>query len=988
MERRTENRLRQRNRMRNHWCPAKRLAAFVLSFAMLVVNIGNSAAVAMAAEGNSRHVEFQMNQEDIWTAAKEAVSAGIGISAESFNFAQGDLEGIGELFAGGQLFEITNEVKYNAYPDTEGAELRVFIRIPGDGDPGSYRFTGKEKLIFMYMNSGEGDLNASVKIVGAKTGEIVVNTGKICVESYQEAFGGSDEKENEENLTDQTIQMEPVQGNQNNADKEMEGGTGRGEMVPGEEITGNEETAASEETTAGEETMSEEGSAGEDTMTEEESSAGEPAGETELGTEEGTDNGSEDGTEEGPDSTEQETLDNAAASGEEVSELGQGNDDISSETAAEDKSETEAGEAIEENGDSHGEESAEGTAGEVSAEKSETAEKEEAEPDHNGGDVKEPEKAGSAEEKSGEAGQDSDRDSKKGEESAKDDSGASDNRAGADNSSDTSGGDEEGQKLSKSNNQVRIVAESAWDKDGLVAVGENTTARVIVMELSATGFVAEAAEEVLEEEIPEEVKKFLEAVGELPAPETVTKENAEEIGEKVNAVIELWEGLDGLELGYEEREDVSAAMEVVYAVLEKVLEAEEIEDGAGYIASGDSLFSRDYHIYDDNVVDELNRKTLNLNIKVGVGETWIDEGVFRFQDMSYGVYHVSSWDDFDIWSTNEEVLKVTAVPNGKSLKIIYEGIADGTAQIKMAFNLTTISTGEGSIWGEDNWGAAACANCTVGTATVGTGESITPTPEPEGDGFRQHEIYMPVGSTTFLNIQSPGYSYYGDLYKTLIPNNNCLTTSSTDHEVATISATRDKSTYYTTFKAEITAGNKPGIAIVSAKYDCRVQKNGFIYYQNLGFNNLVDDFIVHVYDPETVTIMPGKTHDFKYPEVPMTDFSESLLRTVPYVDDTDVFEITRKNPSTPSDTVPTGQMTFTVKANKENKSAMAGAEAVFAKDIRVAPGGDTQWSNSYTVYVYQVNLKSEKNGKTQRWKNGPRDVQDKLISDMAGFLAG
>lgn len=290
--------------------------------------------------------------------------------------------------------------------------------------------------------------------------------------------------------------------------------------------------------------------------------------------------------------------------------------------------------------------------------------------------------------------------------------------------------------------------------------------------------------------------------------------------------------------------------------------------------------------------------------------------------------------------------------------------------------------------GEDNWGAAACANCTVGTATVGTGESITPTPEPEGDGFRQHEIYMPVGSTTFLNIQSPGYSDYGNLYNTLIPNNNCLTTSSTDHEVATISATRDKSTYYTTFKAEITAGNKPGIAIVSAKYDCRVQKNGFIYYQNLGFNNLVDDFIVHVYDPETVTIMPGKTHDFKYPEVPMTDFSESLLRTVPYVDDTDVFEITRKNPSTPSDTVPTGQMTFTVKANKENKSAMAGAEAVFAKDIRVAPGGDTQWSNSYTVYVYQVNLKSEKNGKTQRWKNGPRDVQDKLISDMAGFLAG
>lgn len=687
MERRTENRLRQRNRMRNHWCPAKRLAAFILSFAMLVVNIGNSAAVAMAAEGNSRHVEFQMNQEDIWTAAKEAVSAGIGISAESFNFAQGDLEGIGELFAGGQLFEITNEVKYNAYPDTEGAELRVFIRIPGDGDPGSYRFTGKEKLIFMYMNSGEGDLNASVKIVGAKTGEIVVNTGKICVESYQEAFGGSDEKENEENLTDQTIQMEPVQGNQNNADKEMEGGTGRGEMVPGEEITGNEETAASEETTAGEETMSEEGSAGEDTMTEEESSAGEPAGETELGTEEGTDNGSEDGTEEGPDSTEQETLDNAAASGEEVSELGQGNDDISSETAAEDKSETEAGEAIEENGDSHGEESAEGTAGEVSAEKSETAEKEEAEPDHNGGDVKEPEKAGSAEEKSGEAGQDSDRDSKKGEESAKDDSGASDNRAGADNSSDTSEGDEEGQKLSKSNNQVRIVAESAWDKDGLVAVGENTTARVIVMELSATGFVAEAAEEVLEEEIPEEVKKFLEAVGELPAPETVTKENAEEIGEKVNAVIELWEGLDGLELGYEEREDVSAAMEVVYAVLEKVLEVEKIEDGAVY--SEQQL----PHEYSDGVKKSAFENAYNLGqsdtcygtVKLN-GKDEYDQGTPNVWATGGwgGAVNVTDYNWIHIYSSNPNVATASYETDGGQLKIIFTpGTSSGTTKISV-----------------------------------------------------------------------------------------------------------------------------------------------------------------------------------------------------------------------------------------------------------------------------------------------------------------
>ena len=222
MERRTENRLRQRKRALQHWYPAKRLAAFILSFAMIFANIGNSAAVAMAAEGNGGRVEFQMSREDVWAAAKEAVRAGGGISAENFNFTQGDAEGVRALFAGGRLFEITNGVKYEAYPDTEGAELRVFIRIPGDGDPENYQLTGEEKLVFMYMNSGEEDLRASVKIVGEESGEIAVNTGEILVESWQEAFG-ENHKEDEENLSGQT--SAPAQGGQNGAGKEAAGST-------------------------------------------------------------------------------------------------------------------------------------------------------------------------------------------------------------------------------------------------------------------------------------------------------------------------------------------------------------------------------------------------------------------------------------------------------------------------------------------------------------------------------------------------------------------------------------------------------------------------------------------------------------------------------------------------------------------------------------------------------------------------------------------
>ena len=77
------------------------------------------------------------------------------------------------------------------------------------------------------------------------------------------------------------------------------------------------------------------------------------------------------------------------------------------------------------------------------------------------------------------------------------------------------------------------------------------------------------------EEVPEAVQEFLDAVAELPSADQVTKKNAEEIGEQVNAVLDMWEALDE-ELA--EREDVAEALEKVYAVYAAVLEAEEIED--------------------------------------------------------------------------------------------------------------------------------------------------------------------------------------------------------------------------------------------------------------------------------------------------------------------------------------------------------------------------------------------------------------------------
>ncbi len=88
--------------------------------------------------------------------------------------------------------------------------------------------------------------------------------------------------------------------------------------------------------------------------------------------------------------------------------------------------------------------------------------------------------------------------------------------------------------------------------------------------------------ETVNDEVPEEVKAFLDAVAKLPAPEDVTKENAEETGEQVNVVFNLYDMLVEVDLGYEEREDVAEAMEKANAVFEAVLMAEEIPESGTF----------------------------------------------------------------------------------------------------------------------------------------------------------------------------------------------------------------------------------------------------------------------------------------------------------------------------------------------------------------------------------------------------------------------
>ena len=101
------------------------------------------------------------------------------------------------------------------------------------------------------------------------------------------------------------------------------------------------------------------------------------------------------------------------------------------------------------------------------------------------------------------------------------------------------------------------------------------------------------------DEVPAEVQAFLDAVAELPDTSEVTPGNAGETGVQANAVLDLYEGL--IDAGLDERDDVTEALETVYAVYEAVLAAEEIEDSDTFDAERtDNVLKSPYQNYAPN----------------------------------------------------------------------------------------------------------------------------------------------------------------------------------------------------------------------------------------------------------------------------------------------------------------------------------------------------------------------------------------------------
>ena len=137
-------------------------------------------------------------------------------------------------------------------------------------------------------------------------------------------------------------------------------------------------------------------------------------------------------------------------------------------------------------------------------------------------------------------------------------------------------------------------------------------------------------------ETPAEVQAFLDAVAALPSADKVNAENAEAIGNQVNALLDMWEALDESLSG---REDVSAALEKVYAVYEAVLAAEEIEEAVHFLESIPGYTPADRFYYNGKEVAQLYVGTYANNpvysytnpataIVIKVGETGYDQRLY------------------------------------------------------------------------------------------------------------------------------------------------------------------------------------------------------------------------------------------------------------------------------------------------------------------------------------------------------------------------
>ncbi len=238
--------------------------------------------------------------------------------------------------------------------------------------------------------------------------------------------------------------------------------------------------------------------------------------------------------------------------------------------------------------------------------------------------------------------------------------------------------------------------------------------------------------ETVNDEVPEEVKAFLDAVAKLPAPEDVTKENAEETGEQVKAVFDLYDMLVEVDLGYEEREDVAEAMEKANAVFEAVLMAEEIDDSVIFstVVKTDNVTETAYSKFNPNT--STSNTVSGYWAEDGHGTVLLTEENPTATDVAFCHYwgaHFAGWPNgfqmITASSSNPDVATATARSSENGLIVDFQkGTVEGTANITIEFTITTLRPTANIASSDQTY--AGFNGCLYYTVTNGRGGTVTP----------------------------------------------------------------------------------------------------------------------------------------------------------------------------------------------------------------------------------------------------------------------
>ncbi|MGN0484361.1 MAG: hypothetical protein ACI4HI_12505 [Lachnospiraceae bacterium] len=168
----------------------RRLLAVFLTVTMLAVNIVFNPGTALS--NTPEKIIFEVAGYDLAEAIREAIQDGSEIEQDDLIMSDGDMEHFYQAMEGeGRIFEAYPEIKQG----DERVEMRIFVRLPSDVDE-DYELTGKEEIIFFYINYENHDVECFTHITRLETGEMKTEITKgVLVKSYEKVFGEEAEAE-------------------------------------------------------------------------------------------------------------------------------------------------------------------------------------------------------------------------------------------------------------------------------------------------------------------------------------------------------------------------------------------------------------------------------------------------------------------------------------------------------------------------------------------------------------------------------------------------------------------------------------------------------------------------------------------------------------------------------------------------------------------------------------------------------------------------